>query len=119
MTDELTFPLYSLMLENRIIFVQFFQNCALITSHPTVVLPNPFAPYVGTALCSWAFLIGIISWTPTRLYKLSKRIPWRKNIFKWMLSMVVNDIQHENLSSVTEKGLQTGHPRNVTVFLKK
>lgn len=32
MTDELAFPLDPLMLENGIIFVQFFQNCVLITS---------------------------------------------------------------------------------------
>lgn len=116
MTDELTFPLYSLMLENGIIFLQFFPNCAHITSHPAEVLPNPFASYVGTELCSWAFSVGISLWISTRLYKSSKRISQRKNVFKLMLSMIAKDIQSRNLLSVTEKCLQRGHPRNVTVL---
>lgn len=57
---ELTFPLYTLMSENGIIFAALFQNRALTTPHLPQVPPNRFAPYIEAILGSWAYLIEIV-----------------------------------------------------------
>lgn len=74
MIYELTFPFSTLVSENEIIFAELFQNCALTTSRLPQVLPNCFAPYTETILGSWAYLIEIISWTPTGMCEFSKRV---------------------------------------------